>query len=257
MREPLFGSKQTDTSEKHGQEKQWAATLYGALKQAHKINTKNLSKWYQSFRLLKNQDKQTEQQITKALDFFVEHMDDEYVPVILNARQFRDKFSQIVKMMDNDLTSVQLSKDGQKLLESLSGLSWPKGTSDQLPAIIQKSLNNYIVFKKKIDDLADAISVTKKEVKDDQYYKDQAVYRFVQALRATYLTSPLIVIHAWMLGVHTSINWDGWAGSLYRMEFREDSKRLEKIGHTWAQEYCHDTKRWDWLMEHLKEMRTQ
>lgn len=228
-------------------DKKAVGKLYGMLKSRGKIRSAKLSTWVKYFRLLRS-DGKTENQIIGALEWFQLHIDDEYVPIITNGKQFREKFPSLERMMAKDIDTVMISDEALHLVDVLENKNWPGESSIHLGVVVQRSLTNYRVFKKKLVDLYDALEVSKAR----QSLQDKMIHRFLTNLLELVFITPHHFVLVWMKEVHRMINWSGWSGSLLNMEFKEDSKILERLGREWAMSYCCLPRRWDMLMKELK-----
>ena len=64
-----------------------------------KVDSKKLEGWKRSIKLLINNDGVTPERIEKALDWYADHIDDEFVPVIESGRSLREKFVRLEDAM--------------------------------------------------------------------------------------------------------------------------------------------------------------
>ncbi len=138
-----------------------------------------------------------------------------------------------------DTIQIEVSEDAANIAERLqSELNWPKGSSSQLPVVVQSSLDAYRRFRKIIARLAKSSS-------------DRGVQSFAEHL-AESLPPAKSFVEGWLTDFNNRIaDWDGWSGKI--TPFGIDDKQLRRKGSDWAQEFCGNTNRWDRLHTELKQ----
>jgi len=93
--------------------------------------------------------KRTPEVIAKTLNWYCEHAGEEYVPRLVTARQFCERFGDVIRAMERspDEEAEAISPEAQACADMwLSQTSWPIEVRTCLPAIVQRSLENYKVF---------------------------------------------------------------------------------------------------------------
>lgn len=253
MRERLTGesTEQEDSPKTKSFDKRVTGVLFSLLKRANKIRTAKVSTWEKWIRLLRQQDGKTEDQINGAIAWYAVHLNDDYVPIILNGKQFREKFPQLERLMGRDGSNVNVTPEAAKVAGWLRNrMNWPGDTGSHLEVVIQRSLNNFDKWHSNLIDLRDAI-ITKP--KQEVSAHDRCLLRFINYLKETFCPDREFFVQMWMKEVHQMINWHGWSGSILNLDFRADSKVFERVGREWSMAFSCTPNRWDRLVRALKE----
>lgn len=267
MKKPEFFKTIPRKKESAYKPKKWdreqAVKLSNAVQRINNLSRKwNLNKWADHFRLLRVNDKIKKHRITKALEWYIQNIGKEYIPQAYSAFSFRQKFMKIElakkrincnpkkesdlfeKIKDNPI-----SKEAEDILIVLRDYSWPKGTSIDLANTVNNSLKAYSEFLKLFRGLMYELHETKKDIEEKEI---QCLIRFCEYLDGR-LESPSYFIERWMMDINVRLNnWEDWSGELSSFEFQIKSKQFQRMGFSWAEDFCGDANRWKDFMEELE-----
>lgn len=201
--------------------------------------------WAKCFMMLRCVDGVPADHIDLILDWYVNHFGEEFVPQVYSAKAFRDKFLALENAMGRCVEVVgELSDDAKRIVASLNRKGWPKGSKEQLPAVVQSSLAEYVKFKDKLRDVVN--DRTKVPI-------PQPIKRFAHNLLSARLGTAVTFIENWMLAVHKQISeWTAWSGQLKQFRFCPESKRFAQMGREWSTRYTGSGRQWDLLINLLK-----
>lgn len=180
--------------------------------------------------------------VRAAVDWYCRNAGKPYVPVVLSAAQFREKFVQIeLAAARGDgrrrkLADVEPSEEAERLAAHLVGLGWPKGSRDALPAFVQANMDAVESLKTKLKDAAGSVRPNHPAVRLVNHFLSQ-------------LPSPANFAGEWVQTVHARVaGWAGWSGDLLPQVF--DPARTYGLawGRGKAAEYSGDPQDWDRAM---------
>jgi hypothetical protein len=191
--------------------------------------------WHKPFLELKRKYKTKE--ITRVLDYHLDHFKNEHHPHPTTPRLFAKQFERIQEHANGKFnfnkekaTNVFVTPEIQeKIVDKLLLLyQWPKDSSAQLPSVVQLSYTTYVEFRGRFHKL------------------DNRTYKAVVA----HWTNHYDFILDWFEWVNEQIiKWDEWNGNLSMFTFRYDHKHFIKMCSSLANEYGEP---WTPVLELLK-----
>jgi len=198
--------------------------------------TKTKSAWAkQIHRLVERYDKRT---VTELIRWYCNNARDKYTPIIWSATSLKTKFKQIQAAMKRHETKnpqVKVGKEAKAIVKRLKNFRWPKGSAEQLPVVVQLSLQNYNSFR-------NGISETK------MGSRDKVLAKYV----LSHLHRPSEFVYQWFENVFWNReSWDGWDGNLMRDVFTADSDKFVRECKSITGEYCTKPQRWNGVLEKL------
>lgn len=219
-----------------------ARSLFEGLASKKKLVTRaSISKWADQFRLLRVQGGYAAEDIQQLVSWYIKNLSKPYMPIAYSAKAFREKFIRIKEARERSGPTVQISSTATKIAKDLSRLHWPLGSKDQLPAVVQISLDNYAGFIAKL-----------KQIKD-QPATAKSVRRVIEYLLGKAPTKEHFV-ESWFQRIQKMIeSWEDWGGDLRPMAITINHKRFDKIFSSWTIEYEGSVKRWEQIKELLNE----
>ncbi len=168
--------------------------------------------------------------------WYAEHYTpDGKLPRLLNAYQFRERFDWIAAernkaLLRQPLSAAKLTEDARAVLAVLELRSWPSPAVDQLPAVVQRSLDAAATF---IEQLR-SIPTTHR----------------LASVRDTLLSelgSPRFTVTKHLGERHTSLTrWTKWNGDLTRYVWSPEM--IADIGRAILKRYAGHDRHWDELM---------
>lgn len=120
-----------------------ATRLRDAVRQRWQGSAKapSLAKWAKDFAKLERQ--QNFSRILAVFEWYLDHMGDEFVPVVKSASSFYAKWDGLVAAYDRDPKNTPVSPLAMKIVTKLDeqGHTWPKGARERLPHAVDKWLD--------------------------------------------------------------------------------------------------------------------
>lgn len=120
-----------------------ATRLRDAVRQRWQGSAKapSLAKWAKDFAKLERQ--QNFSRILAVFEWYLDHMGDEFVPVVKSASSFYTKWDALVAAYDRDPKNTPVSPLAMKIVTKLDdqGHTWPKGARERLPHAVDKWLD--------------------------------------------------------------------------------------------------------------------
>lgn len=231
-----------DAKPKDPQAKEWGKRLYSTLIAAKRHvgrGTMQGVAWTQQFIMLKKEH--GEEKVKRVLEWYLEHMNDEFVPQANSGTAFRFKFSQIAAAMERDSSVVEVDKWSKGLAEKLANqFSWPVEVLACLPQIISLTRKRCHEFFDKMND-----------------------YPFGEGSREVEFAAHLLAdkacffVNEWMR--HLGIMLDGkehYLGIPLRLAFHPESKGFkDSFWAQWSVEYCASFEAFDHVLEKLNEQK--
>lgn len=160
------------------------------------------------------------------------------VPSFISAAKFRQHFSWLEKLSGGG-KKVEITEAANDLANRLRrGRTWPKGSGDQLPEVVQSCMDNYDKVRKAIFKL----KPTGKAALDG----------FIDHILSRLGTTNHFVEH-WMIETNTRVsNWKEWSGDLKSFTFDVAHQRFHNMGKGLATNYGSRTM-WDEIVKLLGE----
>lgn len=185
-----------------------AEKLYKTLRKTGEIRTgtPDLKKWASYFnKLIKEVG---EEYLSNLLDWFLKNFGNGVVPIVLTAKTFWSKFNRIRRSYEK-LAPPKLSSDAKTILAKLDDYGWAYGSSADLPRFVQKSLDNYTAFRRKVITFCDCHASTK------DYHLELAREAWDQILDEYMPYESIAFVLIWCDFVHTKLHqWEKWDGNL-------------------------------------------
>lgn len=229
-------------------DERFAVVLANFLRAANRTSIVKLSAWTKQFKLLRKTE--SEKEIEKVLAWFMENIKHDYIPFISNALQFRQKFTILKKMMGKDPSQVEIGEEARDIMVRLRRLQWPGDSLQKLPGIVQKSLDNYKAFYKRLLPLSVKLG---ESAEGSTHRKRKRLMPFLAYLTPWRLSPPVRFTLRWFEGISVYIEkWSGFSGNMEQFIWTEQHERFHALGYEWAFQWAHDQRLWTYLMEELK-----
>lgn len=194
-------------------DQQCADKLRKALVEARptSVTTFSRKKWVDPFRLLRTEDKFLPGDVETVLDWYCANVLKIKPQHINNGAHFRKCFKWIKDEMDKAGAALTVSKDAQDMARRFSHYHWPKGSGALLAVTIERTLQSWVAFRKRVAAFCEA---NPERVKEGKYERTAPLY--VQM--AHYLkrvVKPIAFTESWMNDVwQTRGMWDDWNGNM-------------------------------------------
>lgn len=218
----------------------WATALRDALHKKQIMIGKKISirKWASEFATLER-DLRDQERILTTLEWYVQHIGDEYVPEAHSGKGFRIKFSKIESAYQKHLKRNPVAKEtamGKLVTRSLSRFHWPKGSDKHLPAIVEMSIQNHANFLRKLLEVKSRV--------DDPRLKG-----FIDVVKSQ-IGFPQQFIERWFTNVFKSVKeWKQWSGDLTSFTFSPKHRSFEAMGAAWSKSHSGSHQLWNLLKE--------
>lgn len=199
-----------------------------------------LHKWADHFRLLLKTA--PEQEVCCVLNWYIQHLKGEYVPQAYCAETFRKKYTKIKACMHRDIDAITITEAAQSVRTRLDDKTWPPPLDTYLLQVIQISLSNYAIFRKKLLDNKTRLS-------------KRALALVDYLIQNHHLASPASFVERWLLSLHDTVSrWRVITGDVQMFAFKEDSFMFASMGRAWAHGWCGRSKIWDQMMKEIGEL---
>jgi hypothetical protein len=111
-----------------------------------KIREKHLQLWMRQFILLRKEH--GSELVGKVLDWYTQHIGEEFVPVAYSGQSFKVKFQAIKRAMETtDFAEVEPTYLAQKMADGMTNLNpYPIEILSRLPVLIQKTMDSWDKF---------------------------------------------------------------------------------------------------------------
>lgn len=238
------------------QDEEFVTTLLGAVRTKLPGKKANRKTWARSFATLRRSV--GAERIQKALTWYVHNIGKPYVPQAYAATSFKEKFAAIEAAMQRDPdvgTATEITPQAAEIARRLAGRHWPKGSGDDVPAVVQGCLDRYTEFIAHRDAFMKGMATGEIEIGSNTY-RDRLI-RFGKHLRGA-MPAPAAFVEQWMIHLNDRVaGWDGWSGNLSSMAFHRRSKEFTKRGREWATRFCGNPARWDQFVEGMEDADTE
>lgn len=223
------------------------AAIQKHLKAIKPVSTELWAKEFSKLRLI---DKISKKEIRETLDWYILNFNKDYIPQAYSASGFRKKYLKIRQAMQRaGDVPVPLSEETILIVNSLLSLTWRNCSKKELAETVQLSLTAYTDFLELRKQGAHSIACGEHKLPGN---KLRQFVGFHAQLEYTF-HRPTTFVLAWMRHVNDIIeSWEDWSGNLKSMAFSVSSKQFQRMGRTWAQDYCADPERWDFYLEALQ-----
>lgn len=234
-------------------EGRFATALHSALIKHRRISaTASKNMWYRDFGILI--DRHGEQEVENLLQWFIQNIDASFTPRPRSAKGFREQYDKIKQCMLRNGGTVELSNDGEVVIERIKRKFWPAGTEKQLAATVESSLQNYKSFYNRLVEVRDKLCKDKTELSGHEKFEAKRKYKLARHLVASYFGDPVHFVSLWFLRVNEYINrLDKFNGSLAAFVFKADNQIFMQDCHTWCRKYCHRETGWHEILELMEE----
>ncbi len=216
-------------------DQEMASKLYNALKKAKMLPFKcSPSRWPEQFRILRSN--LTEGEIKSTVEWYVEHLKDEYVPKVQSAKKFRSEYSRISAAMvrEGNFLGAGIKPSAQALhIATQSELNWPGTEKQQVPVFVQIGLTSYNQFTAAIRTLYFKLkseSRAKTEQRDgDVNSEDWKETKLVQYIIDT-MPGPRDIINTYLKAANwLAWNNPNWNGNIIPLSFRVETNRFQQM----------------------------
>lgn len=190
-----------------------------------------------------------EKNIESVLTWYGKNIGKEYVPVVLSAKSFRTKFAGMeaaVRRQERDSPDIEITKQAEEVALRLNRMnSWLLRSKEEMPVVVQVSLNNVRLFLDKINKYRTVLS-------KKPYSKRILEEGFLDKIQSNYAGGVESFVIHWMEKVNDRLlNWEGWSGKLLSWAFKEEHRTFQIMGKNWSEQYCGTAALWNQLMEKL------
>lgn len=236
-----FGlEQQEEASQPTSEASQLASRLGNALRAKRKVKRRvDITKWAKDFESLIKE--YGHPQVDQVLSWYIENIGKEYVPEAYSAKTFKDKYLAILKAGTLAPVNVEVSPLAQEIAEHLALKAWPAGAEMQLPSLVQRSLDNYIIFLKQIEALKNKKGIP------------QHTSAFIRYLQDAKLHSPVNFVTIWYESVLERLRgWTSWHGNLEPWLFSIEHGTFNNQMSNASADYCGSSIRWTQLKGELK-----
>jgi hypothetical protein len=238
MRKGILDTNQPEELEP-GYVDQLVATLANGLKAKH-ISIRNIGYWGHHFKALLKQNYKAE--VERVLKWYVAHVGEEFVPEAYSGSAFRKKFKQIQKQSKKvSASTVVVGEVAKGIAGRLAKKDWMGLSKDCLAVIVQQSMDNHVLFARKVQDCKTA---------------NPKLARLLDHLKACSLIhSTHFVEHVWMVDMHGLWKWCADNGSSLpptALVFDYKSAKFQVIMYRVLYDWCHDPGRWDLLLKEME-----
>lgn len=193
----------------------------------------------------------TYDQLMVLIDCSVDNIRDRYCPKIYSPKALQQKMPQLEDYMERRKQdhqseetaspTIPISDEAKLMANDLAKTHhWPKGSSEQLPVVVQLSFDKANEFKKRLNYVAANTKIHKLKNISDHF-------------RREYI-SPRQLVRMFMEDQSERVsNWEAWSGKLNPFDWNDKSFRRVARGE--ASDYCGDASRWDELVKELEAMK--
>lgn len=199
-----------------------ARRLFAVLKSSDPSIKGSIEGWADYFRLLIKE--RSEAEVERVLSWFELHAGDRWTPVVCSAKQFRDKFEQLLNACDRheeDRPTVQVTDEARTISETLGDLAWPGDEKKDELVLIQRSLDGFREWM-------NLVRMARKNPK---------LAGICDWLLAVHGDARMFAC-SWVESVHrTAWTNERWAGKLGRHAASVRHPRFQKIASAWISEY--------------------
>lgn len=146
--------------------------------------------------------------VEQVLNWYISVIDREDTFTVNSVKAFCNAFGIIAKKHDRH-APIKLSSDAKAILAKLDDYGWAYGSSADLPRFVQKSLDNYAAFRRKVIAFCDRQADTK------DYRLELAREAWEQILDEYMPCESFAFVLIWCDFVHTKLHqWEKWDGNL-------------------------------------------
>lgn len=181
----------------------------------------SVSSWSRHIAALHAHDGYDPSVVYETAKYYLLHLGEKYVPQAFSGRSFRRKFVDIQRTIsrisgkDPDQATLVVSEKALELKKELEEFL-PENHPNDLPILIQKSINNARDLLKRLDSLRSS-------------QLGFPITQYLEIIKDYIPESPELIAEEWFNGiVEKYMFWEEWSGKLY--VFSIDSKRLCQFG---------------------------
>jgi hypothetical protein len=213
---------------------EWARRLHTVVTDKLKLRRAwHRSNWEEAFRLLQ---KDVDGDVARIEEVLAWYEENPKLFRIVHAKYFRQQFHILEERMERDHKrkppQVIITPDADEVVARLNPTNWPRGSGDQLASAVQRSLDAYRPFRKKINQV-----------------KDKKLTSFIRNIEWDLNRDAKRYVEKWFLRVLKQVKgWKEWNGDLSRYVFSPDHDMLKAEGEDLARKFG-DKKAWKRLME--------
>jgi len=210
--------------------------------------TRNIISWRaqnqtEPFRLLIKDLNGDEERFLDVLEWYVENLDQvkaKRLPMTCSPSEFRKQWNWISERYEElkpKEVKVKITKEAESIYDEVIGLGWPKGSDANLLEFIQRGIDEYRIFRNKIESHSETVKPYSNVAYQMLSYYSARPYQFVVN---------------WFRDLNAMCRgWDKWQGDLwkYQIKCNKESEKFMSIGRGYCKQYYSDAKNFDKLME--------
>ncbi len=208
------------------------------------LPSSKLSTDAQSFRLLREQNGISQERLENVLDWFCDHIKNQFVPRAHSGKTFREKFIKIEDAIERmGETPVEVSERAEKIVKRLQEWKWPKGSASQLPTVVQQSVEFEDLFHKRLVKLLNA--EPDKSTNSSQGRRRNMFNHILESFHPDF-------VFQWFTTVYKQVqNWEAWNGNLTPHRLHHNAEKFRQYGRQLLISRGIPERQWDKLMEEV------
>lgn len=213
--------------------KVWAFQLRKALLEKKMLKPTQLVNSIRDFGELRK--KVQDERITNVVDWYCEHAGEEYIPRVDTTNLFVRRFEQIANAMLRQDAPEEIDKESAFTASVYDQqCTWPAEIRGNLPAVVQRSRDNWKAFKKIMKE-------------------HKGLPRDMDFLYHVLLAHPRFIEDEWMQLLQQAHGWkDTFLGAVMRLAFNPASDVFRaSFWHKWSQGWTTRTQSFDKLLDLL------
>ena len=216
----------------------------------------NLKLWSKGFYLLNTQDDVKFENIQKTLEWYCQHIGEEFMPRIFSGVSFRDRYFSLENQYERK-AGVSITSEAETVFATLEGLVWAKDSTDEVKVFIQKSLNSYTEWLS-----LQNVAITQARNGSTELSKQEVagLVRFGEYM-AGLLEPPCSYVARFAKDTHTRLSrWDKYKGNIATLaipSFQFGSTTLDQLGLKLAKDFTGDVRRWEDLRKIMKKVQRE
>lgn len=221
-----------------------AIRLKIAIDNKGKLNrTSKQSTWERELTNIRIKNKYTKKHMKTIVLWYIKNIDKKYTPQIYKIKDLSDKFKRIkdaMKRQADDITdteNIKVSKQAITIAENLFELNgWP-GDYGIMENIVQLSINNHKLFRKKHKKVL-------QELKTKRDNKSKQLLQFVRHIDTDELLDcSWFIEHDWFMELYPMLK-NRPNANLFNYVFSIEQKHFDKLGCKWANDFTGSSKVW-------------
>jgi hypothetical protein len=205
--------------------------------------------WARDFAKLRNIDNVPKCRILRILNWYILHFGEKYISQAYSAKSFRSKFDAIERQQarhQEKNPTANISDEAKEIAQDcLVGVGWPAGAKQQLPLVIQLSLDNYKNFRKAHSAYGKKLAKLPMNLS-----KNTTALRFWENIGADLGYAKSFITRWFTSWIHKRrANWNEWDGNLVRDIFSKDHPVFLEWGRKQSSDFSGSVNYWNTYME--------